>query len=214
MRSHVRFAFITVLAMCLMALAGGCANGGGQSKQSNAAVESIRATRQQLASAKQHVNKTLAAMNALAPGSGDLQAAHKNFSKEVSETESWAASAKTRAEDMRARGEQYVAAWDKELKAISNPELREGAEKRRASVRENYDKIRAAAHAAKEAYQPFIKDLHDIQAATAMDLTPAGAQAVKPAFDKARKEGQTLNERIDALMAEIDRVAGAMAPAS
>lgn len=57
-----------------------------------------------------------------------------------------------------------------------------------------------------DACQPFLRRLQDIPKALSLDLTPAGVQAARPAFELARRSGAELKNRIAEFMAEIDRV--------
>jgi hypothetical protein len=198
----------------------GCASDGGeQAKERAKAITSMRETREQLVEAKQQINVVLQAMNQLAlaadprpegrrsapPG---VRPAYERFAKAVEETEEEAGKANRRASEMRVRGREYVAEWEKEMDTITNPDLRAGAAERRQLVRENYNQIRDAARAAREAYNPFIRGLRDLRRALSMDITPEGVRAAQPAMDATRADGENLQLRIDELIAEIDRVRG------
>ena len=211
-RSSALLGFVAALVSC--ALVAGCSSkdSGGRTDESKQAVGSIHATRQELVKAKQEIQQANAALDKLTAG-GNLQQSFTQFTKEVAEVNAGGKRARARAQDMRERGRQYVTNWEKEMDQISNPELKAGAQQRRASVKQNYDSITAAAQTARDAYDPYLRDLQDIQRALANDLTPAGVDAAKPAIDKAKANGETLQQRLDALIARLDEVGGSMSSA-
>ena len=199
-----------VAALLGSVLVAGCASdSGGRTDESKKAVESMHGTRQQLVKAKQEVQQANAALDKLAAG-GNIAQSYSQFTKEVADVKAEGERARARAQDMRARGQQYVANWEKETSQISSPELRAGADQRRAKVKQNYEQISASARAARDAYEPYLRDLQDIQRALASDLTPAGVDAARPAIEKAKAEGETLQQRLDESIARLDEVGGSM----
>jgi predicted nucleic acid-binding Zn-ribbon protein len=203
--------FVAVLAIA----AGGCGSSGGKKSDSSAkAISSITNTRNDLTKAKAEVTQANASLDKLSAG-GDVQKSFSQFTKEANDVKSAGERARTRAKDMQDRGRAYIAAWEQEMSQVSSPELRASAEARRAKVRESFGGIRDAAHATREAYEPYMKGLTELQTALAADLTPAGVTAAAPAIQKTKAAGDTLNQRLDALIAELDKVGagmGAMAP--
>ena len=202
------------LAVVLIFQVGGCSSGGdGRTAESKKAVDGLESTRQELVRAKGEVQQVNASLDRLAAG-GNLEQTYKQYTKEVADVRTAAARARARAraQDMRERERQYVAKWEKEMEQVSSPELKQGAEQRRATFRQDFGRVTTAAQSARDAYQPYIRELTDIQTALANDLTPQGVGAAKPAITKAKSEGQTLVQRIDALIAELDNVSGSMSP--
>ena len=209
-RLHSALKAVAVFALCGL-LAGCSSNGGGGTRtaESKKAVESLGSTRQELAKAKGEVQKTNASLDKLAAG-GDLSQTYKQYTQQVAQIKAAGDRSRVRAQDMSERGRLYVANWEKEMDQISNPELKAGAAERRAKVKANYDQIQTAAATTRDAYQPYLRNLQDIQRALANDLTPAGVESAKLAIDKAKTEGQTLVERLDMLIAELDEVGASM----
>lgn len=201
-----------VTCWCL-AFAIGCSSNGKPSKESTQTVQGLGDTRKALVRAKEQVNETTAAMNALASGGGaDMKSNYARFSQALAETQRQREMARRRGADMREQADAYIAAWEREMAGVDNPELRAGAEARRQKVRANFESIRTAAQATRDAYEPYIKDLQDIEKVLAMDLTPQGVQTVRPAMDKANADARVVNERLDALIAQLDNVSAGMTP--
>jgi len=184
----------------------GCASGGGEATDtSKKATASLRDTRGQLVKSKAEVVQANAALDKLA-GGGNVEQTYKAYTKEVADIKAAGDKARARAQDMAARQRAYVANWEQETAKISSPELKAGAMARRQTVQQNYDQIKAAAVATGDAYRPYLKGLQEIQQVLAHDLTPGGVDAAKTAMAKTKADGETLIERLDALIAELDNV--------
>lgn len=199
----------SVLFGAALLLAAGCSSSGKPAKQSTKAVEGLSTMRTRVIKAKDQINATVAAMNQLS-GSRNLQSDYRTFAKALSDTESQAKRARSRVEEMNKRSSQYIAQWEKEMSQVSSPELRAAAEERRQRVRQNFDEVSTAAQSVREAYEPFIQDLRDINKTLGLDLTPAGVQSARPAINKANADAETLNQRLDDLIEDLDRVIGVM----
>lgn len=205
---------IGILALSLgacFATAGGCASDPGR-ERSAGAVGGLQQTRSELAAARKQVDQVVAAAAAVQSAQGNLAPAYDTYKKEVAETESKAQDVRKRSVDMQARGQEYRAKWRAEMSKVDNPDLKAAADARAAKVEQKYATITAKAQEVRTAYEPFIKDIKDLQTYLSNDLTPAGVQGARPAFDKVRTEGNALNQKLDALQKELDDVAATMAP--
>jgi|GEM_PF-1851167 len=199
-------ALIGLLCGVVIVVAGCETNEGRQAKVARKAVTSLEDTREELVKADQEVNQALAAMDQLAAQPRDLKQAYRAFTTEVSDTSKQSQEAHERAEEMRERWQEYIASWEREADRLASAELRAGATERRETVRENYNRLRDVASEMQAAYEPFLKQLRDIQRALSLDLTPAGVEAAKPAIETARQTGTQLKEQIDAFIDELDGV--------
>jgi chromosome segregation ATPase len=201
-------AFVSVL---------GCASDSGGEKtpgeqRAGAAVTGLKETRTELAAGRAQIDKTVAAMNALRDGQGQLPAKFATFNAEVKKTEEHAAKTRARAADMRARAGEYQSKWRQEAGKIDDPALRAAANARAEQVRERYDGITTKANEARAAYEPFMKQLKGVQTYLSNDLTPAGVKSAGDVFDRATADGKTVSEKISAVIAELDSVASDLAP--
>ncbi len=187
----------------------GCSSEGKPAKESAKAVEGLNTMRTRVVSAQKQLNETVEAMNALS-GGGDLKSNYRRFTNSLKETESQAELARRRREEMQKRSSQYIAQWEKEMEQVSSPELRAGAEERRQRVRNNFEQISREAQDVRQAYEPLIQNLRDIDKTLKLDLTPAGVQAARPAMDRANADAKALNRQLDEFIAEMDRVIGTM----
>jgi chromosome segregation ATPase len=200
-----------MLGTVLAVLAGCETSEGRQAKVARRAVTSLEGTREQLIQADQQVDAALASMDRLAAQPRDLKQSYRAYAGEVSKTVEEADEAEERADEMRERWQEYITSWEQEADRIRSDQLRAGATERRQSVRDNYNRLRDVANNTRQAYEPFLRQLQDIQRALSLDLTPAGVEAAKPAMETARQTGAQLKEQIDAFIQELDSVSAARA---
>ena len=203
--------FAMAMAIAFAALATGCAKDEGR-ERSGKAVGTLKETRDELASTQKQIDEVLVAAGTVQSGQGELKSSYDKYKKEVAETEEAAQDVRKRADDMRARAKEYQAKWQEEMSKVSNPDLKAAAQARAAKVRGRYEMISAKTQDAKAAYDPFIRDLKDLQTYLSNDLTPAAVQAASPVFDKVKASGQVLKQKLTAVQQELDDVAAEMSP--
>ena len=209
MTGYIRAAVVMCGVAAGVFLTGCASDDNGRTAESNKATTSLKDTRDELAKSKVEVNDAIVALDKLGAG-GNLEQSYKQYTAAVKDVQAAGDRARSRAQAMRENGRAYVAKWEKEMDQVSNPELRAGAAARRQKVKANYDSIVTTGRSVSSAYQPFLKDLQDIQRALASDLTPGGVTAASAAIAKTKQEGAVLNERIDALIAKLDDVSQGM----
>ena len=186
----------------------GCSsdNKDGQSPESKKAATGLKDTRTELVKAKKEVNDAIMALDKLQTGP-NVQQSYKEYKTAVKDVKAAGDKARTRAQAMRDNARAYVAKWEKEMDNVTNAELRAGAADRRNRVKANYDEILDVGRSVRDAYQPFLKGLQDIEKALASDLTAGGVSSAGLAINKTKTDGTTLNQRIDELIAKLDEVA-------
>ena len=199
---------------------GGRGGGGAQSaalsvpgvQRTATAVDGLRQMSEELADARAQVDETIAALDELSTAQGDLLAPFQRFltaNQRVDEAERRIGD---RGEEMRTRARDYITNWEVEVYGVEDPDLRKQAEARRSRVRADYGRIADASRALREGMAPFQKSLDDLETFLGNDLTPAGVRAAAPAAGRATEQGRALQQRIDGLASELDRVAATMTP--
>jgi len=168
------------------------------------AAEGMAQVRAGLTKAQTDIDRVLTAMDNI--GRGDLKASFNTYSIELSDLETMALDARKRARAMRDNSQQYMVTWEREVQEISDPNMKASSEQRREAVRAHYDDVAKAAQGVRDAYAPFVKTLQDIKKTLSLDLSPAALPAIEPAKANAHQEGETLNQRINALIAELDKI--------
>ena len=196
---------VTALLAFILAstLATGCSSGGGRIAEGQKTIEGFQATKSNLAQGHAQVDRTLAAMDRVNAG-GDLEKSFKDYTTAVADLEKAGESARKRSAAMKQNVAAYVQKWQEEMGSIDNPLIKASLEKRREAVRANFAEVRAAAEEARRAYDPFLRDQKEIQRALSIDLSPGALPGLKPAFDRARGDGESLKGKIAAVQKELD----------
>jgi hypothetical protein len=212
-------ALIVAMAMTLIGVfgTGGCSsgNGGGGGSSSVAgkqAVEGFTKTQEALSKGQKQVDDLLASMAALSSGK-NLPDANKKFNAEVADLKKSAESARKRYEEMNKKQTAFVKKWQAEMSKLNDPTLKSTLEQRRAAVSANFDKVKSAAAAVRDAYQPFMAKLTEVQKTLAIDLTPQTVAGIKPTLDSATADGQQLKAKIAALQQELSAIQSGLSAA-
>jgi hypothetical protein len=213
MRTRLLFrGFVTAIGLCAVAaLSSGC-GGSGRVEESEQAVDSMQVVQAQIAEAKAKVTRVNAALDGLAAG-GDLQKEFSEYSDALDDLQAAIADAKARGKDMHDRRQAYLDRWQQEAADVQNPDVKASLDQRRQKVADEFDKIHGLGEDVRTAYEPYLQDCLDIKKALAVDLTSAGDQALVPTMTKAKAEGVTVIQKLDALSAEMDSAIGKMSPA-
>jgi chromosome segregation ATPase len=207
-----------VLMALVMAGAAGCSSGegksssGGSTEQGKKAVESFTKTKEALAKGQKQVDAVIASINQLSSGK-DLAGANKKFNSSVADLKKSGEAARKRYEEMSKKQAAFVEKWQKEMSKLTDPNLKSTLEQRRAAVSANFDKVKAAAAGVKDAYQPFMAQLGEVQKTLAVDLTPQTVAGIKPTLDKAVASGQNLKQKIAALQGELNAIESGLSSA-
>jgi chromosome segregation ATPase len=204
-RRFIHQAVVALFCGAVIIILAGCeTNGGRQARVARKADTSLEDTRQELVKTDQQVNRALAAMDQLEAQPRDLRQAYRAFTSEVDETAKQSKDARKQAEEMREQWREYITDWEQSIDRIRSPEVRARAVDRRQAVREEYNQIRDVARELEAAYEPFLRNLRDIERTLSLDLTNQGVATAGPAFEAARQSGQQLRQRIDQFIAQLD----------
>jgi uncharacterized protein YacL (UPF0231 family) len=203
-------AFVAAMMTCA-GCGGGAEAGSGRARVSESAVGSMADTNAQLSALKTAVNNVVRDLDQL-PAGGDLQKSFSTFTEDVAVLQRAGDKARQRWKDMQERGHEYVVKWQQEAVTVENPQVKAGMEQRRERVRANYDKLAAQTSQTAMAYDPFLKDVQEIQKALALDLSPGGVKALQPGMDHAKADGAALSRQLDTLQARVTDVMGDMSP--
>jgi TolA-binding protein len=208
-KRFIPFVYLVIFTFGMTAFMAGCATTG--PKRAEKATSSMRNTKDELVLTKDQVKATMTSLNTLVgqPGT-DLGTQYKQFVREVKNTDKRATRLRKQTEKMNAQSGSYFDIWQTELETIQNPDIRKRSEERRAKAFDSYKKIDTAMQAANESLVPFISDLQDIQRYLGNDLTAQGIAAISDVVKKTNTNAETVEKKLDAAIAEIDRVAGEM----
>lgn len=207
----MRHTLAVVALLCAGMLLSACASGGGQAKEKVAAIDSIQSVVEQLGKGRGQIDAVVASIDKLQAG-GDLQAAFKTFNASVADVQSTNAKIVSRREDMQENRKAYIAKWQADLESIDNADVKAALAERQKMVSANFDQIAKAMADVREAYQPFMKDVTEIQKGLSLDLNAAGVAALKKPLDDAKAAATNLKAKVAALESELTAIAGSMTP--
>jgi chromosome segregation ATPase len=202
---HISLTVLLALAPAQFARAADAAEMAAIVKQK---IESLRAD---CATARRQVTVTLEELNRLRVKDIELRPQFEKFKAELVKMEERAANGRTRADAMKAKGQEFFADWEQQVRSIQNPDIRKAAENRLAQRKKSYNKILAAMQDAKEELLPFMSDLNDLKKMFDGELTASSVASAKDLFRQANWHGNDVNESLLDVEKELDRVAAELA---
>jgi hypothetical protein len=168
----------------------------------------MEAYRAGIVASQEQIDKTLAALADLTdPGQTDVRGAYDRYCDQLARMDDHARIMKTEADSMRASRDQYFGKWEEKVTEIDNPTIRASAEARRKRLRDAHERIVTTSGAARDAYEPFMKDLQDIKKFLASDLSKNAVADIGDAAKKVRTDGANVNAKLGAVVATLDSVA-------
>jgi len=186
---------MSILVVAVSSLAG-CKTSGYD--RADAAVSSLNDLSTEGIRGQQQINKTIASLERIqATADSDPRPAFDAFKSDLATLQSIAATARSRGNSLRERAKAHYTAWEAELRQISSDELRARGEERLAKARARFEELSKKWQEAGEAYNPFETDLKDLRIALEHDLNPSGIKSHGDLIKKAKKDGDTVIERID-----------------
>jgi hypothetical protein len=117
-----------------------------------------------------------------------------------------------RARTMQVRSNDYVTEWQAEIKGISDEGLRKTSQDRMTSAKTDFDEVASLAREAREAYQPYMQGLQDMENVLANDLTSAGIESARAQGNRTIADGRALNNKIAARQTELDQLSTKWSP--
>ncbi len=183
-------------------------------KQADKTGASIAEFRDEIVNVKKAIDVTMASLSQVVTEAAiDPRAAFQEFERSIPQVYSAATKAKKRAEEMKARGQDYFTQWEKELAAVNNPEIRKLAAEPKAKLQEVFGKLKSVMEPVRNQFIPWLADLKDLQAYLSNDLTISGIDAAKELIAKTMVEGQRLQLSMENVVAELNTIVATLTPA-
>jgi hypothetical protein len=104
----------------------------------------------------------------------------------------------------------YFEAWDRELAAINDEEIRKTSEARKAEVSKQFEATNRKQQEAQDALVPLVGYLDDIRRGFTADLTTAGLQAAKPATAEANNKKAIVQANLAQAASDLEALGGRM----
>jgi hypothetical protein len=199
----------TTLALLLVAgatLAAGCSSG----PDPAATAEAMDRFNLETAKANDAIDQTVSALKALVQTPGDnLKGSYETFGKSLTALEGQAEVVRTRAQEMKERGEEFFKEWHEGSDTGLSAETQ-------GKLNVSYAKIKEGMMGAKDAFTPFLASLKDVHTLLGLDLTEKGLQTAAPLVVKAQARAGDVKSRLTAVMDEVNSVRALLAskPAS
>jgi chromosome segregation ATPase len=149
---------------------------------------------------------TMAKLDALAANKGDLDKPSKDALSAIGSLDNELQSLKTRADEMRNRGAAYFEAWEKQLAAMSTPEVVAIATKRKEELSAKYAEVLSGMQESRAALDAYEAEMKPIQAALDEGLTPDKHKLLAGEVKSAKEKAATLKSRIDATFQKLNQV--------
>jgi hypothetical protein len=163
----------------------------------------------ELTDKKAQIDGALATLNKLTdprtPAS-ELRGTYDTYADQLARITQHSQQMKQEAERMRDERAAYFARWEDKAAEIDNPSIRASAEARKNRLRAAHDRITTAALAARDSYDPLMRDLQDVRKFLATELSPATTAMLGDVGKKANADGANVKQKIDAVIAELDAV--------
>jgi predicted nucleic acid-binding Zn-ribbon protein len=201
----------SVLVLGLAASLCGCATTGRQrASQTQSAIGNARTLAVNL---QQEVEAAQQALQKLtAPEVTDLRPPYDNFSAAVKGLDTQVERLATRGRAVQKAGEAYFQTWQEELGSYQTAAIRTSSAERRGAVMQSFQRINQQFQDAEQSLRPLLVDLKDMRRCLGTDLTASGVASVQEPVKRIADEAAQAQQRLQSLVAELDRVAGELSP--
>jgi hypothetical protein len=207
-----------LVPMILATLAAGCATPGPE--RARYARDGLDDAHERLATARVAADSARDSLEALVsapqgdlgPGA-DLAPMFEAYEDSVKRLRRQAELVSRLPERLRARGDAYFDQWERDLLRIQDPALRAASASRRGEALATYNRVVGTIWSAQSVFQPLLALQGDLRLAIGNDLTEAGLATVREATQRVALETETVGERLEALMTEVQTVSEAMSSA-
>jgi chromosome segregation ATPase len=152
------------------------------------------------------LDATMAKVEGLTTASGDLDKPTKDGLAAIETLDTETQAIKKRADEMRTRGAAYFEAWEKQLAAMSTPDVVAIATKRKDELSGKYAELLTAMQESRAALDAYWADMKPIRSALDDGLTPDKQKLLAPQVKSAKDKAATLKTRIDATFAKLNQV--------
>lgn len=181
--------------------------------RAGSAAQSLQSSADLIATTRAQLTRVGASLQLL-KRDGDLAKYYNIFVEQVATLEKSAAAVAASATKMTANQAAYAKQWTRDLEKIENTRLREASQSRLDEINAGFANIRARYEETRAAFVPFLTDLKDIRTALGADLTPAGAERIKPFIDDALTTIEPVKTAVEKLAADFNAFGVTLQPAT
>ena len=175
-------------------------------KQTNSLIKKAEDVVKEGGAARAELSKTLDTYNALfAKDATDIVKTYKDIESAMKKTEKKREDVKTKLDAMKVEADAYFAGWDASLQQIESENLRARSKERMTETKAQYDGVLSSVTAAREAYEPLMKNLGDQWNYLGHDLNASGIASLKPDSVELNKKAKEVLGKIDDAMKKADQ---------
>jgi len=212
-RINKQIAFLSTMLIVVVLIVAGCASTGIQ--RSDKATTTMQTVDNEIKLVVVQLDATGASLTELMkPGQSDVTKAFELYTTNVTKIEKMEKDFAKHAKEMKTRGANYFAEWQKEGDKYENPEIQALSEQRQAELGEIYGKIAENSVGMDEAFKAYVSDLKEIQSFLSNDLTSKGIEAIAPISRKTVFDGNRLKREINKLQMSIEAARSEMTHSS
>jgi Skp family chaperone for outer membrane proteins len=165
--------------------------------------------------AQAKISGVLGTMNSLSAASGaDLADKYKAFAKQVTDLDATAKKAKSRAEDAKAKRDEYLKQVQESQAQIKNEQLKAAAEARRAELQPKIETLRDALTSAGQTFTPLMQDLKDLSVYLGTNLSAQGIASAADMMTKCTDAGAKVNADLEKGSTAVRDLAASISPTS
>lgn len=174
-------------------------------KQTDSLIKKAQDVVKEGSSARTELSKTLDTYNALfAKDTQDIRKTYKDIESAMGKTEKKREDVKTKLDAMKVEADAYFVGWESSLQQIESENLRERSKERMSETKAKYDGVLASVSAAREAYEPLMKNLSDQWTYLGHDLNASGIESLKPDSVELNKKAKEVLGKIDDAMKDAN----------
>lgn len=129
----------------------------------------------------------------------DLRPAFTDYRGAVDSLDRSMARVHDRAQEMADRRQSYIATWDRENAAISDPAVRARSVARQQEVANQLLQAERSYLDVREDMTPLLAGLRDVQRLLSVDLTPAGVENARSLFGQVERNAERTRRSLDRL---------------
>jgi len=182
-------------------------------KQGAAAGTNLEKAADKITKTDDQVGAVMAGLtNLTANPTGDLSKQYKTWTSSLSSLQSMATDVQKVSLQMIEKGNEYFKAWDENLAAIANEDIRARSQQRKDEVSKSFAEIKRQYAQAEIDFRPFMSDLQDIKKFLDTDLTVGGLAAIKDTVTKAAEHAVPLRKSLGALSDEFRKLGVELMP--
>jgi hypothetical protein len=152
------------------------------------------------------IDLTMAKLDALAAAKGDLEKPSEAALTAMDTLDGETQVLAKRGDQMRDRGAAYFEAWEKQLAAMSTPEVAAAAAKRKDELAAKYTELLTAMQETRAAMDAYAGDMKTIRAAIEDELTADSQKVLATQVKAAKDKATTLKNRVNAAFAKVGEV--------